>query len=376
MIFNSNNRSEMKKLFAIAVMVLALVSGASAQLQHRTWDKGPLTWQDFQVYPSNADSLNASWLQYSFKLTDTDTSLAGVKMERLRVVAYMEPKLSWVVEGRQSTTELHFNQVLFNLAELQARLFQSSFDRATDGVSYQDLMQSVADYCQADETRFMLESRDGADSLVVARWLDSTSRLLAEIPVCDMPRIKDAKSLGVGAHLGVMHTVHLGGLTKTFRNATSFEFGMEGLYGRSSYMFDFAIGGGGSKRHYQLDGVNFAKGTPYTWLQFWMGYGYYAVRQIRYSVMPLAGFGLSTITKGSDEESFSTACGSWIAGVAIDWNLSNEIYAPMYDGIRGQSLTGARLMLYASRSKLYDYNGVSMNVALLLNFGEHMVRFK
>lgn len=385
----------MKRLFSVAVMVLALGMSASAQLQYRSWNKGPLTWHDFQVLRNVADAkafeqsahpedtlsgvaeelASGSWLQYTFRLKHSDTLANGITADRTRVVACMEPRLSWVAAESMTDKELHYNQVVFNLCEIQCRMFQPEFDRGS--APDQDLLESVGKYAQSDEMRFNYESGYGADSAVVERWLDSTNRLLAELPEKAELKISYIKDWGVGAHIGAGYSLYLGGTGWTFRNPLSFDFGFEGIYGRSSWMMEMLIGGAGTKQHFDLDGVVFASGERYTWLQMFLGYGYYLLQKPRYNLMPMVGYGLSMIGANySAEDMASEGCGSWIAGIVADYNFSNHISDVFYDGTRMQEVYGLRMMLYASGSKLYGYNEPMINLAVALNFGAHPIKLR
>lgn len=372
-------------------MVLALTLGANAQLQPRLegdssqavsvddlgragrhvrlWNRGPLTWSDFKVLPS--DSVHTSWLECSFRLDSMD-NIGGMKMCRTKVVCEVDPLASWVMDDYMTDQELAYNQVLFNLAEIQCRMFQPSLDLNQSPLEGDSLLMCVAGYYGIEEDRFAWESDGGQDSAAVARWLDSTNRVLAEMPAQDQVRFAEAGSWWMGAHLGMAFTHPGGGLVNTFRVATDFEFGFELGVKRSTFMWDFAIGGGGTNRSYTLDGYTFGSGKPYTWMQMWLGYGYYALREPKFSLMPFVGIGISTISSsigmGDDALTFSDECGSWVAGLCFDMALMNHVSCPWGNGVREQDEVDVRFMMWAARSALCGYKSVSYNLGVVLNF--------
>lgn len=380
-------------------MLLALTIGAGAQLQPRLdgdssqavgvggpgrsgrpvrlWDRGPLTWGDFKVLPS--DSVHTSWMECMFRLDSTD-NIGGMKMCRTKVVCEMDPSASWVMDDYMTDQELAYNQVLFNLAEIQCRMFQPSLDLNQSPLEGDSLLMCVAGYYGVEEERFVWESGGGQNGDVVTRWLDSTIRVLAEMPAQSQVRVVPTNELVIGAHMGVAYTSLGRGLNFTYRNPVSFEFGFEFGKGRHSFIWDILIGGAGSKESFTLQDYTFPVGKTYTWMQMGFDYGFYAVRQPRYNVMPFVGLGLSSImaSVGPDEDdpSFGDACGSWMAGVAVDWAFHNRVSCPFNDGTREQEESDVRLMLYASRSALYGYKCVSLNAAVVLNFGLRYVKTK
>lgn len=362
-------------------MALALITGANAQVQKRLWTDGPLKWADFKVLPT--DSASTSWLQYSFEVLPLDT-LQGMIVSRDKLVCYMDPQQSWVMDDYMTDRELHYNQVLFNLAEIQCRMFQPSLDMGYSPLEIDSLLIVVAGYCQVEEDRFVYESNVGQDSAVVARWLDSTNRLLAEMPSAAQARVADAPGWGLGAHIGMGYSWLGKGIDATFKNAYSFQMGVELLNRRHSFMWDMIIGGGGSKRSFIFedggDTLYYPVGHRYTWFQMDFDYGYYVVHKDKFAMMPFVGFGFSSISAtygyGDEAPMYGDACFSWFAGVACDWIMRNRVSGLFFDGTREREETGLRVMLYAARSALCGYNTVSANLAVSLNFESRSAKLK
>ena len=349
----------------------------------RTFSQGPLTWADFQAAAA-PDRSSDCWLEYSY-LFDTVTRRShGARYLVNQLSCLVDPQLSFARPEVRTPQMLAYSQVLFNLAELQCRylqpvLCQSGWDYASDSIVALAFKQN--DY---DVKLFHYESYYGTDSLAVFRWLDSTNRLLAEMPSAAQARVADAPGWGLGAHIGMGYSWPGKGIDATFKNAYSFQMGVELLNRRHSFMWDMIIGGGGSKRSFIFedggDTLYYPVGHRYTWFQMDFDYGYYVVHKDKFAMMPFVGFGFSSISAtygyGDEAPMYGDACFSWFAGVACDWIMRNRVSGLFFDGTREREETGLRVMLYAARSALCGYNTVSANLAVSLNFESRSAKLK
>ena len=417
----------LKTLFLVQFVLLLSGAGLMAQPQVRSWDKGPLTWADFQGvapwkvapkfdssaiavetevqtpeaakvageeiavefdssaiavpvagFEGAADEASGCWLEYTFVIRNVNDTVAGLQASRSKLLCVMDTKLSWAEEEARTGLNLRYNQVLFNLAEIQRRSFQPLLDRGDSGMSYDDILGTVLAYSASEEQRFNMASDMGADSTVVNRWLDSTNRLLMEIPA--EPKLNIVYTgEGFGVHLAMGTTLLGKGLQQTFKPSFDFEFGFDMATKRHLFMWNFLIGGGGSKRDFVLDGAHFLKGHSYTLFDTYLGWGYEVLNYRRLTLAPFIGGGLTMIGASysyDDEVTFSDVCLSWFGGLMADWKICCDISNCDHSGERSLDYLSLRLMVYASRSKLAGCNDVSLNLLLAINGGEKFLKFK
>ena len=293
----------------------------------RTFSQGPLTWADFQAAAA-PDRSSDCWLEYSY-LFDTVTRRShGARYLVNQLSCLVDPQLSFARPEVRTPQMLAYSQVLFNLAELQCRylqpvLCQSGWDYASDSIVALAFKQN--DY---DVKLFHYESYYGTDSLAVFRWLDSTNRLLAQLPT--QPPLKPhysgsifALNIGLGfAHIG-------GNYTQALLDPIIFHFGAHMGSHRSAFFWDLNAGGNFSRQPFFLCSRAFDAYTDYSYLQFYFGYGYYLLQRPTFAIMPLAGLGCAGISatqvEGSSASTDYADFGfSFMAGVNFDFKLNRR----------------------------------------------------
>lgn len=353
--------------FVVEANAQFTVNDGHSDLSIRTWNQGPLTWKDFQGQaPENSVD---NWLEYSIEWMIAEDTIGKTHFEHYKMVAVVLPSSSWVDSSARTTTNLHYNQVIFNLAEIQCRCFQSMLDKTSTEDEMDSIIRMAMAYATDEEQRFSDCCNFGADSAVVESWLDSTSRMLKEMTY-QIPATKTV-GWGMGAHLGMGYTYLGKGLSAKMGNPIAFDMGFEFLKGRSSFLWEILIGGARSKSSFVLEDDLFVAHSSYTWMSMSLGYAFYALMTPTWNVAPFVGVGLEAIGVIFDDSSVSDICASWYAGVMADLHLHRSL--SIWNDC---SVTSARLGLYASHSNLQGIKCVSLNMLLALNFSFSEVKFK
>ena len=320
------------KGYYILVICLLLSLAAQAQDHVRTWNKGPLTWNDFKVVrPSVGDE--HSYLEFTLDISTTPEERYGATLWAENAVASIDRDRSWVDSAYRTPEELQYNQVLFNIVECYRRQMQIEIDTGgtPDANYYMKLLVYTAD-------SFCLSTAYGADTAAVHYWdyviherLAALAPALVEnhgqriAPANYMP----TRRFGFGMGGGLKATA--GDLHHYFRSGGAFAMDFEIGEGHSLLNFGMLIGGSRC-----LDSV-FHK-TDYNndlWtndrlsvLDFNMTYGYAVVDNPRFRVMPFGGIGMLGyfLDQGEDESSVGPVAFSYLLGVDLRYNFSNDMY--------------------------------------------------
>ena len=104
---------------SIILILVAGWCGCRAQEELRTWDMGPLSWDDFTLTDSSRGE-NHSYLEFFFSIEEFP--------EGLWAMAFMDTHQSWVDKNWRTDNELLYNQVIFDLVEWQRRQMQMALD--------------------------------------------------------------------------------------------------------------------------------------------------------------------------------------------------------------------------------------------------------
>ena len=164
---------------------------------HHYWTEQPLSWTDF--VPRQIDSSNAvSEFSCYFAYEPVTDKIGGISVQRYALLCAMDEGNSWFVPEKVDYNMLRYNQVLFNLGEIICRDYQpmvTSEERAKELV---DVAKQEWEYRTLE---FISCSNGGKEKAVVDKWIDSTSRILKDIPPTGaMPVLKDL--IGIGFTFG------------------------------------------------------------------------------------------------------------------------------------------------------------------------------
>lgn len=368
----------MKRFFVVFIALLGITVSGNAQ-QH-LWEEGPLTWNHFGGSDTIGDTLGGSWMECIFMLTTADDTNGNNTNCRTRMVCYVDTILSQANARYRTPIELMYNQVLFNLAELECRCFQTILDETYRNYDDDELLMMTFEQYKADETAFNIASNDGHDSTAVTHWLDSTYNLLSLLP-----RTDEYHLVPVRRHWGMAADFSLGfnslgkNLTETFSSSFTLGMGVELIHGHSALLFEMDAGLGHLAKTFEPDGLHFIMGDDYTLLQLRLGYGYYVIQKDHFGLMPFLSYGFNSITMSypyDEDTQYSDLCGSWFAGLMIDFSTTGTTLCPDDEGVRPHESFGLRTKLYVSQANLANYSGIAINAALSIRFSNRPVKIK
>lgn len=167
----------MKRLLLLVSLCCAVTTATLSQENLKSWDSGPLTWDDFSLLNSKVNEKN-SYLEFLLVVEERPFTPEGYPLMYPEVVAmaYMDKNLSWAVSSSCSPDELRYNQVMFNIVELYRRKLQLAIDTGDfNNLDYHiRLLSHVVD-------SFSLSTDNGADIVAVGLWGSSVRRQLDSI---------------------------------------------------------------------------------------------------------------------------------------------------------------------------------------------------
>ena len=349
----------MKRFFSILVLsVLAL--SASAQSDRRFWSQGPLTWNDFTVMPSAQG--DRSYFQYNLGYNPVHDTLDGIRCQYYRAESWMLPGSSWVVAVARDNSTLRYNQVLFDMLEVECRHLQQAINANPDAFAYGNLLTNASTRLNSRIAHFRQLSHDGTDTAALSAFERQVAAELAHLPADYRPRYT-ARPFGYGMYVGLGVTGSTGSLGKVFSPGVGLNLGFDFSCNRHLFIFDGILGYCRVRRSTLLTDNNgehlFAEGSLCGIATINFGYGYRVVDKLNCQLAPFVALGIREFTYNpqNEEKGFAEARPEPVVGIQFRRHLWQQRSFPQYSGLfRGDriselsriSLHGCLMLSYSS----------------------------
>ena len=371
----------MKRIFAIVALLLPLMLTAQGQ---RLWADGPLTWNDFRTVTADG---NSSYLCYRFGYSQvTGRTAEGNKIDYYRAEAYMVPAESWVDARYRTDLLLRYNQLVFDLLEVERR----QLSRTVITCNTQSSLDAALASANTTMTNTLLSLRvataDGTDSNAIALWEQSTRRRLDTLPAEVQPAyeqmpISAAFALGYGA------SVPLGGTDDYFTSGSGMYFTTDVGYKRHILDLNYTLTDAKlcvaivytDAQHTshivnQHEAANLISGT--------LCYGYRMVERPCCNLTPLVGWSWGTRFVSDGQQRASLNCNGVALGLNYRYHFSRRYRMSGLIASNGDvpelTLWSVDARMIATRS-VYDNSDASSNGWTLLfgigvSMGGHQAR--
>lgn len=339
----------MRKSAIFLLLTILCTYAMHGQETRRTWNMGPLTWNDFTVV-NHARSSNTdehSFLEFVYDIKTAARPNNGITSGEPEAVAYTVKKKSWVDSAYCSPAELRYNQVLFNLVELYRRQLQQWINSDTY-FNEELLLDSIMQIAIDSVDQYCFETTYGFDTLIVNEWdrritaaLQRTDSAAARSRTAVQSKytyIDDPLRLGASLLMGFMGT---GGelhqyISHGFGMGMDFEVGIK----RHFLLCGFNIGGAKCLKdaynvHDPIDDLY--KDDALTILNGSIGYGFSAIDRAKLRVTPFVGWGgigYFYTEEGADEDetnSFGSSNGCFHFGINTQYHFQNTIFGSTHD---------------------------------------------
>lgn len=297
----------------------------------RSWELGPLTWNDFQVKQVSDNSLYYSNL--------TADLYGGYERKRDGNLVYdvytvrneMYPLSSWYDPDKCTDWTLRYEQTRFDIMEVFRRLDQNQY--------YHNPLMKEKWYYYSNavyETirTFDQESKYGTDTLVVEEYERTYRKKLDSIAIKPLPSpIVRTKKWGLGFILGTDMEYFLTQVPDNLSFTCGFGLGMDISYNRWFLEMYMSVDNAG-----ELESDNFyfdpefdyswKKGRKVTSLKINFNLGYKMLDNTRWTIMPVIGIGGCDFRQDTDTPidgnysgyKLSSISGTRIqAGIMLDW---------------------------------------------------------
>lgn len=318
----------------ILFLILLLPFLGNAQDDYRSWWIGPLTWRDFQTVDSSRGDEH-SFLEFYLDVEPFPEEHNGVNVWMEKARAGMDRKKSWVDTNYKDPNQLLYNQVIFNMVELHRRYMQVEIDSGgtPDVNEYMTLLVEMVD-------EFCDDSQFGNDTAIVSEWdafvRDHLAAAAAVLAPQHAQRVQDALSpesyttverFGVGIGGGLQ--IPTGNLSQYVRTGGGFYMDCE--FGAWRHIFNFGLYMGGSDckqdashKYNKIDDL--LDGDDLTVLDFKLDYGFAAIDNYRFRLMPFVGIGLlGYFYSDGDDESHGPSAFDWRAGLDFRYHFSSDV---------------------------------------------------
>ena len=348
----------MKRYIALLLLsVLAL--SVSAQTDRRFWSQGPLTWNDFTVMP--ASSGQRSYLQYGIGYIPVRDTLDGIRCCYYRAESWMQPGSSWVTDNHRDSNTLRYNQILFDMLEVERRQLQRAVNDNPNAFAYGDMLRAASTSFSSRIDSFSLLSQDGADTAVLSAFERQVAAELAQYPADYRPRYT-ARPFGYGLYIGIGATGSTGSMGKAFSLGVGLNWGFDFSYNRHLVILDATLGLCKARQTHFLadpDGTMncFPDGKLGGLLTINLGYGYTLVDNLRWQLTPLAALGIRMLSYSDQNtnNNFDYARPEPVIGLQFRRHFWQQRSFPEYFGLAGGD-------------KVSELSRVSLQTRLLLSY--------
>lgn len=371
----------------LLILCLSLPFLGNAQEDYRNWRKGPLTWNDFKTVAHDSIGEEHSYLEFFLYIQETSEEHDGVYLLVQSAEAGMDRKKSWVDSASRTPEELHYNQVIFNLAELYRRYMQIELDTGgtPDVGHYMKLLV-------ADVEIFCTETMFGADTAAVAQW----DNYIREEMTAVAPDVAENHSLMIqrmstkenykttnrfAAGMGAGMKIPTGDFHKYFRTGGGFYMECEFGYGRQVLGGSLFLGGSrclDTLWHHTDRGQDLWKNDDLTILDLKFDYGFAVVDNNHFRLTPFVGVGvLGYCVEVTSEDTYETtlvgtSAFSWRAGIDFRYHFLTNVTQSRHSREISQLTLFAKT--YAEQARFGNYKGNprgwTFNIVIGLAFHE------
>ena len=370
----------MKRLLTFSICLLAFTL-LQAQTDRRLWSQGPLTWNDFTIMP--ASSGQRSYLQYGIGYNPVRDTLDGVHCCYYRAESWMLPSSSWVTANHRDSNTLRFNQIIFDMLEVERRQLQQSINANTNEIAYSEILRAASSSLSSRIESFSLLSQDGADTAVLSAFERQVAAELAQLPADYHPRYT-ARPFGYGLYVGIGATGSTGSMGKAFSLGAGLNLGFDFSYNRHLLILDGTLGLCKARQTFSLanrDGTmnTFPEDKLGGLLIINLGYGYTLVDNLRWQLSPFVALGIREFSYSGQAQnnSFVYARPEPVVGLQFRHHLWQQHAFPEYGFLAGGgrvselsrvSLQGRLLLSYSSFPDLQGSpTGLSIQAQLALS---------
>ena len=292
----------------------------------------------------------------------------------------MQPSSSWVTANHCDSNTLRYNQIIFDMLEVERRQLQRAIDDNPNAFAYGDMLRAASSNFSSRIDSFSLLSQDGADTAILSAFERQVAAELAQYPADYCPRYS-ARPFGYGLYIGIGVTGSTGSMGKAFSLGAGLNWGFDFSYNRHLCLLDATLGLCKARQTHFLadpDGTMncFPDGKLGGILIINLGYGYTLVDNLRWQLTPLVALGIREFSYSDQNKNnnFAYARPEPVVGLQFRRHFWQQRSFPEYFGLAGGdkvselsriSLQGRLMLSYSSFPNLQGgLTGLSLQAHL------------
>lgn len=356
----------MKKLLILISLLTICTNIVSAQEDIKYWKDGKLQIQDFKGEPKTyiISKLNYNFGYKTHKLYTKDTTFVFIKGD-----SYMYRNSSWINKRYNNNDYLKYNQVIFNLIELQTRELQNKLYTSNNVIEYDSNLNKYSQILSSNIEEFKIESKEGENISIINKWSDKTNSDLKQYNLDTIPKYTKS-NWGYGMHLGIGASYFSNSLGDHFGNSLNMEVGFDLAYKKSNIFLNFTLGGTSVDKTYIHKDV-WKKDDNLRFSNINLSYGYNVLNNSKFKIIPFVGLQYIDFSKGSkdDDDLVHLDNINFILGINSDFKIKTFVYLiPNIYSKKEITELSIRARLYIAKTNFYsDLKGYSVNFSLSFN---------
>ncbi|WGH74930.1 hypothetical protein P8625_12710 [Tenacibaculum tangerinum] len=363
----------MKKI--VHILVLLIVAESFSQEYRKNWSDGQLTWDDFRALPSNEKT---SSLFYTLNYASDVKVIDNVKYMGVFANAYINKSLSFVKNDFKDTFHLDYNQVIFNLLELNKRKFQLEIFNVKNIYQINSLLNDASDMLNEEVAHFQKESNYGISYDVTKKWLLKTEEELRKTSNYIIPNYRRSH-WSYGMYLGVDFGAYNNPFKESLNNTLAFAMGLEGAYKKVTLGLNLSLTNSKVKKDIITNNLSIPQGDRVSIINLNATLGYPAYENEKIRVFPFIGYGVTTFGETGDKKSKEeTTSASSIFGINLDFKERKKVnFTPSFLNLREEGNGFIRTRFFISNTNVNpDLKGYSINVGVAYGFEARSISIK
>jgi len=337
----------------------------------KSWNEGPLSWDDFQGKPF-----------YSLDVPSDLSFILGYESEKLRIkdttlihlkgTAYFIKNESWITPSAKSDINLLFNQITFDIIELYRRRMHNEINQLSIYFQSQGVLDMFNKKIHQEIEELKNMMYQGNFSYAIQKKNDEIQNELTLVQENTFPNFRRS-AFGIGMHAGFGAGLLTGSLGKHFETTRNLMYGFDFGYKKLVLFLTGSITWSSVIKDYQEKNF-WEKGTRAGVAIIEASVGYNILDGSKIKLAPFAGLSLIEISnrEANEEEAMDFRMvddNNLIAGLNLDYKLRKRFnFFPRGSAFKEYVETDIRVRLYILPANYYpDLKGYSINLTIGMN---------
>ncbi len=321
---------------------------------HRYYDDGPLTLDDFLADPLDVDSLIGQ-IYFDYKMNTNQLYIDGVKLEISELSVLVNREHSWIRVNQVSENTINYFQVLYDIEYLMAIKYNKTLREKLDVRT--DAIDKILRDKNIMKEKFYLESAGGQRDAIIVQW---ANRINAEIDSFKLTKqVVDYNAIsksGFAMSVGANRLFLSDDLDFYFGDLWGFEVSFD-LKLKHHYLMFMADVGIGMTKNLLPGYPRWDAGLNQLPAFIKLSYGYQFKLSNSLAVRPFAGVGLLQMAINSKYENLYPDIND------SAWNISGGVLLDFAFSRRYGEMQGLRM--YAYPTKIYSEHGIRLKFSYI-----------